>query len=180
MSVSEDYLSDVTSRFRDLKSSADRAIGQVQDEHLFGAIDAASNSIAVLMQHLGGNMRSRWRDFLTTDGEKADRNRDGEFETPSTPSRAAIVADWESGWSVLFDELGRVRPADLDRTVTVRHEPLTVVSAINRQLLHAAMHIGQIIMLARHASPDTWKTLTIPRGQSAEFNKKMEESFRKN
>ena len=173
MSVSEDYLSDVASRFRDLKSGADRAIAQVPDEHLFNAIDPASNSIAVLMQHLGGNLRSRWRDFLTTDGEKPDRHRDAEFDAPTDPSRAALVADWESGWRVLFDELGRLRPEDLTRTVKVRHEPLTVVSAINRQLLHAAMHIGQIIMLARHAVPDTWKTLSIPRGQSAAFNEQM-------
>jgi len=180
MSVSDDYLSDVTQRFRDLKSLVDRAIAQAPDAGLFEALDPASNSIAVIMQHLAGNMRSRWTDFLTTDGEKPGRNRDREFEPVATTTRAAVVADWESGWSVLFSELGRVRPDDLSKTVKVRHEPLTVVSAINRQLSHAAQHTGQIIMLARHATaPDAWKALSIPRGESEAFNKKMEERFKK-
>lgn len=177
MSTADDYLSDVASRFRDLKTLADRAIAQAPDEGLFQSLDAASNSIAVLMQHLAGNMRSRWRDFLTTDGEKPDRHRDREFDAPPESTRAAVVADWESGWACLFDELGRVTPADLARTVTVRHEPLTVVSAINRQLSHAAQHVGQIVMLARHAAPGTWQALTIPRGQSEAFNEKMKRRF---
>jgi len=167
----------VTRRFQDLKSLADRAIAQAPDAALFTAIDPASNSIAVLMQHLAGNMRSRWRDFLTSDGEKPDRHRDGEFEAPPNQTRAAMLKDWESGWGELFTELERLRPADLERTVTVRHEPLTVVSAINRQLSHAAMHIGQIVMLARHAAPGTWKTLSIPRGQSEAFNENMKKEF---
>ena len=168
----------MTQRFRDLKSLVDRAIAQAPDDGLFEALDPASNSIAVIMQHLAGNMRSRWTDFLTTDGEKATRNRDREFEAVPTASRAAVVADWESGWSVLFNELGRVRPEDLARTVKVRHEPLTVVSAINRQLSHAAQHTGQIIMLARHAAaPGAWQALSIPRGGSEAFNRKMEEKF---
>jgi hypothetical protein len=177
MSTDHDYLPDVARRFRDLKSLADRAIAQAPDEGLFRPLDAASNSIAVLMRHLAGNMRSRWRDFLTTDGEKPDRQRDREFEPPPDPTRAAIVADWESGWACLFEELGRVKAPDLDRTVTTRHEPSTVVSAINRQLAHAAMHVGQIVMLARHAAPDTWQSLTIPRGQSEAFNEKMKARF---
>jgi hypothetical protein len=144
---------------------------------LFAAIDEESNSIAVLMQHLAGNMRSRWKNFLTSDGEKPDRRRDREFESPPTATRAAMLTDWESGWSELFTELGRLRPDDLARTVTVRQEPLTVVSAINRQLSHAAMHVGQIVMLARHAAPDTWKSLSIPRGQSEQFNEKMKKEF---
>ena len=124
-------------------------------------------------------MRSRWRDFLTTDGEKPDRHRDGEFEAPPAPTREAVVADWESGWAYLFDEIGRLAPADLARTVIVRHEPLTAVSAINRQLSHAAMHVGQIVMLARHAAPGTWQTLSIPKGQSEAFNEKMKQRFEK-
>jgi hypothetical protein len=177
MSVPDDYLSDVAKRFRDLKTLADRAIAQAPDAGLFTAIDDASNSIGVLMQHLAGNMRSRWHNFLTSDGEKPDRNRDGEFEAPANQTRAAMLADWESGWNELFTELERVRPEDLARTVTVRHEPLTVVSAINRQLSHAAMHVGQIVMLARHASPGTWKSLSIPKGQSVAFNEKMKKQF---
>lgn len=179
MSTADDYLSDVASRFRDLKSLADRAIAQAPDAGLFQALDPASNSIAVLMRHLGGNMRSRWRDFLTTDGEKPDRHRDGEFEAPPHETRTALAADWESGWACLFEELGRLTPADLTRTVTVRHEPLTVVSAINRQLSHAAMHVGQIVMLARHAAPGTWQALSIPRGQSDAFNETMKRRFKR-
>jgi hypothetical protein len=179
MSIPGDYLSDVAARFRDLKSLADRAIAQAPDAGLFQPLDAASNSIAVIMGHVAGNMRSRWRDFLTTDGEKPDRHRDREFEAPADPTRAAVVLDWDSGWACLFDELGRVGPADLERTVTVRHEPLTVVSAINRQLSHAAMHVGQIVMLARHAAPGVWQPLTIPRGQSEAFNEKMKRRFEK-
>lgn len=173
----DDYLSDVARRFRDLKSLADRAIAQVADERLFDSLDAASNSIAVLMQHLAGNMRSRWRDFLTSDGEKPDRQRDREFEAPPNSTRAAILADWESGWAELFTELERLRGDDSARTVKVRHEPMTAVSAINRQLSHAAMHVGQVVMLARHAAPGTWKALSIPRGQSVAFNEKMKKEF---
>jgi hypothetical protein len=177
MSTADDYLSDVAPRFRDLKLLADRAIAQAPDAGLFAPLDEASNSIAVIMRHLAGNMQSRWRDFLTTDGEKPDRHRDAEFEAPPDQTREAIVADWESGWACLFEELGRLTPADVGRTVTVRREPLTVVSAINRQLAHAAMHVGQIVMLARHAAPGTWQTLTIPRGQSEAFNRKMRQRF---
>jgi hypothetical protein len=177
MSIPDDYLSDVARRFRDLKSLADRAIAQAPDAGLFQPLDEASNSIAVLMRHLAGNMRSRWRDFLTTDGEKPDRHRDREFEAPPDPTRAAVAADWESGWACLFDELGRLGPSDLGRTVTTRHEPTSVVSAINRQLAHAAMHVGQIVMLARHAAPGTWQPLSIPRGQSEAYNEKMKRRF---
>jgi hypothetical protein len=177
MSVPDDYLSDVARRFRDLKTLADRAIAQAPDAAWFDALDPASNSIAVLMQHLAGNMRSRWRDFLTSDGEKPDRHRDREFEPPPDPSRAAMLADWESGWAELFTELERLRPEDLARTVKVRSEPLTVVSAINRQLSHAAMHVGQIVMLARHAAAGTWQSLSIPRGQSEQFNDRMKRKF---
>jgi len=177
MSIPDDYLSDVKKRFHDLKSMADRAILQVPEDELFVPLDPASNSIAVLMRHLGGNMRSRWRDFLATDGEKPDRHRDGEFELHPDTSRATISAEWEFGWTCLFEELGRLGPGDLSRTVTVRHEPMTALSAINRQLVHTAQHVGQIVMLARHAVPRTWKTLSIPRGQSEAFNEKMKEKF---
>jgi len=177
MSTADDYLSDVARRFRDLKSMADKAVAQAPDDGLFRPLDEASNSIAVLMQHLAGNMRSRWRDFLATDGEKPDRHRDREFEPPPVATRAAVVADWESGWACLFDELGRLGPADAARTVMVRHEPMTVVSAINRQLAHAALHVGQIVMLARHAAPGTWQALSIPRGQSDAFNETMKQRF---
>jgi len=177
MSIPDDYLSDVSRRFHDLKTQADRAIAQLPDPALFEPLGPESNSIAVLMRHMGGNLRSRWRDFLTTDGEKPDRDRDGEFAAPPDRTRAAVTADWESGWACLFDELARLGGDDLARIVTTRHEPMTALSAINRQLLHAAQHVGQIILLARHAVPDTWQTLTIARGQSAAFNESMKRRF---
>lgn len=173
MTIADEYLRDTRKRFTDLRTQAERAIAQISDEALFFTLDAESNSIAVLVRHLAGNMRSRWRDFLTTDGEKPDRHRDREFDTPADRSRAALMADWASGWQVLFDELGRLTPADLDRIVTVRHEPMSVVSAINRQLTHSASHIGQIVMLAKHLASGGWQTLTIPRGQSEQFNDAM-------
>jgi hypothetical protein len=177
MSTGSEYLRDLTQRFTDLKTMADRAIAQVPEGALWATLDPESNSIGVLVRHLAGNMRSRWRDFLTTDGEKPDRHRDGEFQAPDDRSREALVADWESGWALLFAELARLTPADLDRTVTARHEPMSVVSAVNRQFGHAALHIGQIVLLAKHTRSDAWQTLSIPRGQSEAFNEKMRQKF---
>jgi len=177
MSTGSEYLRDLTQRFTDLKAFADRAVAQIPDEGLWVTLDPESNSIGILMRHLAGNMRSRWRDFLTTDGEKPDRHRDGEFEVPPEPSRAALLADWESAWTLLFSELGRLTPADLDRSVTARHEPMSVVSAVNRQFGHAAGHIGQIVLLAKHLQSGRWQTLSIPRGQSEAFNEKMRQKF---
>jgi hypothetical protein len=179
MSTGSEYLRDLTQRFADQKVLADRAIAQVADEALWAALDPESNSIGVLMRHLAGNMRSRWRDFLTTDGEKPDRHRDQEFESPADRSRASLLADWESGWALLFSELGRLTPADLDRSVTARHEPMSVVSAINRQYGHAAQHIGQIILLAKHIRSGAWRTLSIGRGQSEAFNEAMRQKFQR-
>ena len=142
MSIATEYLSDMAGRFRQYKTQADQAIGQVTDEALFQLLDPEANSIAMLMRHLGGNMRSRWVAFLTTDGEKPDRRRDHEFEAPPVHTRAAVVEDWESGWDCLFKELATLAPADLERTVTARHEPMSVVSAVNRQLgQHTALHV---------------------------------------
>jgi hypothetical protein len=179
MSTGSEYLHDVTQRFKDQKAFADRAIAQVGDDALWAALDPESNSIGVLMRHLAGNMRSRWRDFLTTDGEKPDRQRDREFEPPADRSRAALLAEWESGWALLFSELARLTPADLDRSVTARHEPMSVVSAVNRQYGHAAQHIGQIILLAKHIRSGAWQTLTIGRGQSEAFNDIMRQKFQR-
>jgi hypothetical protein len=177
MSTGSEYLKDAAQRFTDYKSLADRAIAQLPDDALWVTLDPESNSVGLLMRHLAGNMRSRWRDFLTTDGEKPDRHRDAEFNAPSDTSRAAILADWESAWAQLFAELKSLQPADLDRTTTARHEPMTAVSAINRQLMHAALHIGQIIFLAKHLKTGAWKTLSIERGQSEAFNEMMRQKF---
>jgi hypothetical protein len=177
MSTGSEYLRDALQRFIDAKAGADRAISQLPDDALWVTLDPESNSVGLLMRHLAGNMRSRWRGFLTTDGEKPDRNRDQEFLEPTDRSRAAILADWESGWAQLFSELKTLGPEDLERITHARHEPMSAISAINRQLMHAALHIGQIVMLAKHLRTGSWKTLSIDRGQSAAYNEIMRKKF---
>jgi len=164
------YLDDILVQLRKLKTQADKAIAQADDAQLFATLDAESNSIALLMKHVAGNMRSRWTDFLTTDGEKPNRDRDREFEIEGADSRAHVLASWEDGWRVTLGAISSLRPADLDRTVTVRGEAHNVVEAIHRQLTHYAAHIGQIVLLAKHFAGPNWKTLSIPRGRSKEFD----------
>lgn len=146
-------------------------MAQCSDENLLVSIDPESNSIAIIVKHLAGNMRSRWKDFLTTDGEKPDRNRDTEFEdAPKT--RAALMELWERGWKYVFDALEPLTDTDLGRTVTIRSEPHSVMQAINRQMAHYAHHVGQIVFLAKHLTAKTtgkWDSLSIPRGQSKQF-----------
>jgi hypothetical protein len=168
------YLKDVPEQFHKMKGLADKAVAQVRDEDLFVNLDAESNSLAQLLQHMGGNLRSRFTDFLTSDGEKPDRDRDREFEArPGTTSRSDLVARWETGWSALFGALGGLTEADLTRTVLIRAEPHTVVRALDRALSHAAYHVGQIVFLAKHLASDRWQTLSVPRGGSKEFNERM-------
>ena len=163
------YLKDSIDVFRYYKKLGERAIAQCPDEALFLTLDAESNSIAIIVKHLAGNMRSRWTDFLTTDGEKPDRNRDTEFEDgPKT--RAELMEMWERGWTYIFDALQPLTDADLTRTITIRTEPHSVMQAINRQIAHYSYHIGQIVFLAKHFGCDSWKSLTVPRKQSAAFN----------
>jgi len=166
------YLEDSLALLRYYKQLAERAIDQVADEHLFAAIDPEANSIAIIVKHMTGNMRSRWTDFLTTDGEKPDRNRDSEFVDPPA-TRAALMADWEAGWSRVFSALEPLSDADLARTVTIRGEAHSVMQAINRQLAHYPHHVGQIVLLAKHFASDHWQSLSVPRNQSAEFNRKI-------
>lgn len=166
------YLDDVLARFQEIKKLADRSLEQIDSEQLFLAWDEESNSIAITMKHIAGNMRSRWKDFLTTDGEKPDRNRDMEFTLTSTDDLASLKATWEEGWNLLFEAIRGLTPDDLSRTVLIRNDPHTVYQAINRQLLHYAYHVGQIVFMAKHLASDHWKSLTIPRGKSQEFNKK--------
>ncbi len=163
------YTKDAIDLFRHYKRLADNAIAQCPDDKLCAEIDAESNSIAIIMKHMAGNMRSRWTDFLTSDGEKPDRQRDTEFESPAA-TRAELLADWEAGWKVLFDALAPLTDADLLQTVTIRTEQHSVMQAINRQIAHYSYHIGQIAYLARHFAGNKWKTLTIPRKKSQEFN----------
>ncbi|HJQ33966.1 MAG TPA: DUF1572 family protein [Pyrinomonadaceae bacterium] len=174
-SLAEHYLKDILRVFRGQKRLADGAIAQVSDEEFFRAIDAESNSIAVIMKHMAGNMRSRWTDFLTSDGEKPDRHRDTEFVTEGE-DRKAVEVRWEAGWRTLFDTLESLKPEDVERTVLIRGEPHTVVEAVSRQLSHYGQHTGQIVFLAKHLKSSEWKTLSIARGKSEDFNKAQESS----
>ncbi|MGA2963904.1 MAG: DUF1572 domain-containing protein [Candidatus Korobacteraceae bacterium] len=165
------YLDDSIAVFRYYKGMCERAMAQLADEQLFALLDEESNSIAITVKHMAGNMRSRWRDFLTSDGEKPDRNRDAEFVDPPQ-TRAALMAMWEEGWGCLLDTLESVTDADLTRTVTIRGEAHSVMQAINRQVAHYSYHCGQIVLLAKHLSGIEWKALTVPRGKSEEFNRR--------
>lgn len=158
---------------RSLKRATERAIGQIPDEAFFAVLDAESNSIAVLVKHIAGNMRSRWTDFLTTDGEKPDRRRDDEFVIGPGDTRATLMERWEQGWKIIFATLEALGPDDLERTVTIRVEPYTVVGAVQRSLAHYSDHIGQIILLAKHFTGPKWQTLSIPRGKSEEVNQEF-------
>ena len=166
------YVADSLAVFRQFKKHAERAMEQVPDEHLCSTLDPESNSIALIVKHLAGNMRSRWTDFLNSDGEKPDRHRDSEFENPPA-DRAALLAMWEEGWSRLFQALQPLTDADLGRTVHIRGEAHSVMQAINRQVAHVAMHVGQIVLLAKHFASHNWRSLTIPRGQSEEYNRRV-------
>jgi hypothetical protein len=168
--IEQHYLDDCLRQLRKLKDQADKAVLQTSDDHFFSQLDPEANSIALIMKHMAGNMRSRWTDFLTTDGEKPDRERDSEFETGAADSRATIAARWENGWQLLLDTIGSLSPTDLSRTVHVRGEAHSVLEAINRQTSHYAAHVGQIVLLAKHYAGSDWKTLSIPRGKSKEFD----------
>jgi len=167
------YLEDAISMFRKMKQQAERALAQVSDEQFFAQLDAESNSLALIVKHIAGNARSRWTDFLTSDGEKPDRCRDSEFESEPGDTRASLMERWERGWQYLFDALQPLGAEDLMRTVRIRNEEHTVVQAINRQLAHYAAHVGQIVLLAKHYAGPRWQTLSIPRGKSEEFNQQM-------
>jgi hypothetical protein len=165
-------LSAVLDEFQKIKKLADKSIAQLSDEQLHATIDPDANSVAILMRHMAGNMRSRWINFLTADGEKPDRMRDREFEDAGQ-SRGELLAEWEHGWRCLFEALNPLRDADLQRTVVIRGEPHSVYKAISRQVAHYAGHAYQILLLAKHMTGANWKTLSIPRGQSEEFNRRM-------
>ena len=175
ISFTEDYLADALSSFRAYKKLADKAIAQTNDDELFVKLDEEANSIAIVMKHMAGNMISRWTDFLNSDGEKADRNRDMEFVI-ETSSRDDVIAYWERGWKCVFDAIEPLRPADFSITVTIRWQEHSIVQAINRQLMHYAYHIGQIVFLAKHFRSTEWQSLSIPRNRSAEFNKYLDQS----
>jgi hypothetical protein len=169
MEIGAEYLRDAAERLGALRRAAERAAAQVDERAFFAAPDAETNSIAVIMKHVGGNLRSRFTDFLTTDGEKPDRDRDGEFVIAPGETRAGVEAAWARGWALLEAALASLAPGDLLRTVHIRGEPHTVLGALNRQIAHVANHTGQIVLLARHYAGPAWKTLSIPRGQSKTY-----------
>jgi uncharacterized damage-inducible protein DinB len=166
----------LTYRFRDQKQMAEKAVLQLPDDQWHVPLDANTNPLAVIMKHMAGNLRSRFTDFLTRDGEKPDRDRDGEF-VDDRPDRAAVLADWESGWEALFAALAPLADDDLARTITIRGQPHTVADALARALAHQSYHVGQIVQLARFLAKDQWQTLTIPRNASRQFNEAMREKF---
>jgi uncharacterized damage-inducible protein DinB len=170
------FLNEAFRNLRGQKRLADGAMLQLSDDQFFAAPDPESNSVAVIVKHMAGNMRSRFTDFLTSDGEKPDRNRDQEFVASGT-SRSEIVAAWEKYWQLLFDTLTTLRPEDLAREVTIRGEPHSVVQAIARQVAHYSHHVGQIVFLAKHLQGPNWQTLSIPKGQSKAVNAAIAEKF---
>lgn len=167
------YLEDALGVFRYYKNLAERAMAQVNQEQLSAVLDDEMNSIAVVVKHMAGNMRSRWTDFLTSDGEKPDRDRDSEFVAPPA-GREAVLAMWEAGWNCVFQALEPLTEEDLRRTVTIRGEAHSVMQAINRQVAHYSYHCGQIVMLAKHFGSEQWTSLSVPRNKSADFNVRVQ------
>jgi uncharacterized protein DUF1572 len=172
-SLPQHYLADAIQTFRDYKILAERALAQISDEDFFKTLDDESNSIAVNMKHMAGNMLSRWTDFLTSDGEKPERDRDIEFVMLSGTTRHEMIAYWERGWRCVFDAVEPLTTDDLMRTVTIRGQDHTVIQAINRQLAHYAYHVGQIVFMAKHFKSSEWQTLSVPRNKSDEFNARI-------
>lgn len=167
------YIDEAFRSLRGHKRLADDAIAQLSDEQFFAVPDPESNSVATIVKHMAGNMRSRFTDFLTTDGEKPDRNRDQEFVTHTGAKREEVLQRWERYWQLVFETLNGLQPDDLTRTVTIRGEPHSVLQAVNRQVAHYAYHVGQIVFLAKHWKSSGWTTLSVPKGKSEEFNARM-------
>jgi hypothetical protein len=171
--VAQHYLETVLATFRKQKTLAEKAFAQLQPRHFHVALDAESNSLAVIIKHLSGNMRSRWKDFLTTDGEKNDRDRDSEFMT-GNETLEELMNFWEAGWYEVFHALESLTADDLLKTIVIRSQPHSVLQAVERQIDHYAYHVGQIVFLAKHLQSDKWQTLSVARGKSGAFNQKME------
>lgn len=175
-SLATHYLEDSIASFRAYKKLAEKALEQITDEEFFATIDEESNSIAVVMKHMAGNMLSRWTDFLTTDGEKGDRNRDLEFVIEPKTTKTEVLAHWNRGWNCVFAALEYLKLPDFDRKVLIRGEEHTIVQAVNRQMTHYAYHIGQIVFLAKHFRSSEWKSLSIQKNKSAEFTQYLEKT----
>ena len=171
--MADGFLESVTFEFRRYKTLGDRALAQVPDDDYRLALGIESNAIATLLKHVSGNLRSRWTDILTTDGEKADRDRDSEFVLTDDDTPERLRARWHAAWEIVFGELGRLTSPDLGRTVFIRGEPHSLVAAIHRSLAHTAYHVGQIIVIARHVVDEDWHSLSIPKGQSAAYTRRV-------
>ena len=176
--IAAHYLEEARKQMRGHKRMAEAAMAQLADDDFFVTIDPESNSVAVLVKHLAGNMRSRFTEFLTSDGEKPDRFRDREFEINADTNRAEVMKWWEEGWSCVMGAIDALKPEDVMLTVTIRGEPHTVLQAINRQIAHYAQHTGQIVFLAKHLKSGEWKTLSIPRGKSEDYKTAPPKSLR--
>ena len=172
LQLTTSHIEDSIAVFHYYKRLAERAMAQVADDQLFAVLDGEANSIAIIVKHMAGNMRSRWTDFLTTDGEKPTRNRDSEFVDPPA-TRVALLREWEHGWATMFRALEQLTDADMARTITIRGEAHSVMQAINRQLAHYPYHVGQIVLLAKHFACDRWESLSVPRNRSEEFNRRV-------
>ena len=172
--IVQNYFEDAIGSFKSYKKLADKAIAQLKDEEFFVSLDEEANSVAVIMKHMAGNMFSRWTDFLTSDGEKPNRNRDMEFVIEANTTKDDVLNYWERGWACVFAAVEPLKPEDFEKTVMIRGEPHTIVQAINRQMTHYAYHIGQIVFLAKHFRSTEWNSLSVPRNKSAEFNAKMQ------
>ncbi len=179
MDLASQYIDEAFRILRGHKRLADDAIAQLSDEQFFAVLDGESNSVAVIVKHMSGNMRSRFTDFLTSDGEKPDRKRDEEFVMESV-SRDAVLGAWEQQWQLVFDTINSLQAEDLERTVTIRAQPHSVLQALNRAVAHLAYHTGQIVFLAKHWKGAEWKTLSVPKGQSEQVNAKMREQYKSN
>jgi hypothetical protein len=169
LDVAGHYLDEARRQMRGCKRLGEGAMAQLQDQEVFATLDPEANSVAILVKHLAGSMRSRFTDFLTTDGEKPDRLRDHEFELTAATTRADVMRWWEDGWEIVFAAIASVKPEDVMRTVTIRGEPHTVLQAVNRQVAHYARHVGQIVFLTKHLRSSEWKSLSIPRGKSEDY-----------
>ena len=168
--IDQHYLEDTLLQFRKYKEMGEKAMAQISDDDFFAELSVVDNSLAIIVKHMGGNMRSRWRDFLTSDGEKDDRHRDTEFEIYDSDSKKSLMQKWQERWQLCFEAIEPLKPEDLEKTIYIRGEANTVLEAINRQLTHYAYHVGQIVYLARHFAGKNWKSLSIPKGESDSYD----------
>jgi hypothetical protein len=173
--IEENYLQDALRSFQNYKKLAEKSFAQISEEEFFLALDEESNSIATIVKHIAGNLRSRWTDFFTSDGEKPDRSRDSEFVAFERETRDSLLEFWETGWRAALSTIGSLQPADLGKIVKIRGENHTVVEAVNRSIAHTAYHVGQIVFLAKHFRSAEWQTLSIPRNKSGEYNRFLNE-----